>query len=146
MMRSNLYDTDFYGWTQQQAELLKDGRLSDLDVMHLMEEVEFMGGGERRELESRLELLFMHLLKWKFQPSHQGKSWELTIKEQRRKITRHLEKNPSLKSRLDEIARESYDDAILSAARETSLDENEFPEKMPWTLQQALETDYLPLP
>lgn len=143
-MRSNLYETDFYGWTQQQATLLKDGRLTDLDVMHLMEEIEFMGGSERRELESRLEVLFMHLLKWKFQPSHQGKSWELTIKEQRRKISRHLEKNPSLKSKMPEIVQEAYGDAMLSAARETGFDENLFPEKMPWTLQQALDADFLP--
>jgi hypothetical protein len=143
-MRSNLYETDFYGWTQQQASLLKDGRLNDLDVMHLMEEIESMGGSERRELESRLEVLFMHLLKWKFQPSHQGKSWELTIKEQRRKITRHIEKNPSLKSKLPEMVKEAYGDAMLSAARETGFDESLFPEEMPWSLQQALQMDFLP--
>lgn len=143
-MRSNLYETDFYGWTQQQAALLKDGRLSDLDVMHLMEEIEFMGGSERRELESRLEILFMHLLKWKFQPSHRGTSWTLTIKEQRRKITRHIEKNPSLKSKLPEMATEAYGDAVLSAARETGFDESTFPESMPWTLLQAFEANYLP--
>jgi len=143
-MRSTLYETDFYGWTQQQAALLKDGRLADLDVMNLMEEIENMGGSERRELESRLEVLFMHLLKWKYQPSHRGKSWTLTIKEQRRKIARRLEKNPSLKRELADMANEAYGDAILSAARETGLDETHFPEKTPWTLEEILESDYLP--
>ncbi|EHW1129308.1 DUF29 family protein [Salmonella enterica subsp. enterica serovar Kinondoni] len=50
----------------------------------------------------------------------------------RRKIARRLEKSPSLKRELPNMAVEAYGDAILSAARETDLDEREFPEVMPW--------------
>lgn len=56
----NLYNSDYYGWTQQQAELLRSGNLGELDVSNLLEEIESMGGSVRRELESRLEVLFMH--------------------------------------------------------------------------------------
>lgn len=42
---------------------------------------------------------------------------------QRRKIARRLEKSPLLKRELSEMAVESYGDAVLSAARETGLDE-----------------------
>lgn len=143
-MRNELYKADFYGWTQQQAELLRAGRLSELDTMNMIEEIESMGGSERRELESRLEVLFVHLLKWKFQPSHRGKSWELTIKEQRRKIARRLDKSPSLKRELSEMANEAYGDAILSAARETGFDENVFPQELPWTLLQAFDDNFIP--
>ncbi|EAA7389965.1 DUF29 domain-containing protein [Salmonella enterica] len=142
-MRS-IYTSDYYGWTQQQAELLRAGKLGDLDVNNLLEELESMGGSERRELESRLEVLFMHLLKWTYQPNFRGKSWTLTIKEQRRKIARRLEKSPSLKRELSEMAVESYGDAILSAARETGLDEENFPPEMPWTLADALREDFMP--
>ena len=48
------YDKDFYSWTQEQAELLKHGRFSELDIDNLIEEVESMGRSEKRELESRL--------------------------------------------------------------------------------------------
>lgn len=140
----NLYASDYYGWTQQQAELLRAGKLGDLDVNNLLEEIEAMGGSERRELESRLEVLFMHLLKWKYQPNFRGKSWVLTIKEQRRKIARRVEKSPSLKRELSEMAVEAYGDAVLSAARETGLDEKEFPQQMPWPLVDALSEDFLP--
>ncbi|EAA7382360.1 DUF29 domain-containing protein [Salmonella enterica subsp. houtenae] len=142
-MRS-IYTSDYYGWTQQQAELLRAGKLGDLDVNNLLEELESIGGSERRELESRLEVLFMHLLKWTYQPNFRGKSWTLTIKEQRRKIARRLEKSPSLKRELSEMAVESYGDAILSAARETGLDEENFPPEMPWTLADALREDFMP--
>lgn len=142
-MRS-IYTSDYYGWTQQQAELLRAGKLGDLDVNNLLEELESIGGSERRELESRLEVLFMHLLKWTYQPNFRGKGWTLTIKEQRRKIARRLEKSPSLKRELSEMAVESYGDAILSAARETGLDEENFPPEMPWTLADALREDFMP--
>ena len=68
-MSVNLYELDFHAWTQEQAAKLKSGRLSELDIGHLMEELESMGATERREIISRLTVLITHLLKWQFQPS-----------------------------------------------------------------------------
>ncbi|MEZ2578333.1 DUF29 domain-containing protein [Buttiauxella ferragutiae] len=79
-----------------------------------------------------------------FHPSHRGKSWQLTIKEPRRKIARRLDKSPSLKRKLSEMASEAYGDAILSAARETGFDENIFPQELPWTLLQAFDDNFMP--
>lgn len=62
------HETDFYTWTQEQAALLRAGRLAELDTTNLIEEIEDMGRGERRELEYRLSLLLAHLLKWLYQP------------------------------------------------------------------------------
>ncbi|ORM92193.1 DUF29 domain-containing protein [Pantoea cypripedii] len=138
------YDSDFYGWTREQADLLRSGKLAQLDTVNLLEEIESMGNSQRNELESRLEVLFLHLLKWTFQPSHRGKSWQLTIAEQRRKIERRLAKSPSLKHDLDEIALDAYGDAILSAARETGMDEHVFPESCPWSVEQAMTHDFFP--
>lgn len=132
------YDSDFYGWTQEQADLLRSGRLTELDTQNLLEEIEAMGRSERRELESRLQVLFMHLLKWEHQPSHRGKSWQLTIEEQRRKVSRVLSDNPSLKSKLPELMASAYGDAVIGAERETGLERSAFPESCPWTLEQAL--------
>ena len=46
------YEQDFYGWTQEQASLLKAGRLNELDIDNLIEEIETMGRSEKRALES----------------------------------------------------------------------------------------------
>ena len=73
-MSALAYHQDFYGWTQEQAKLLREHRLDELDLENLLEEVESMGKSEKRELESRLEVLLMHLLKWHYQPNFQGKS------------------------------------------------------------------------
>jgi hypothetical protein len=47
-MSANLYESDFFGWAQQQAELLKAGQLTELDTEHLIEEIEAMGRSERQ--------------------------------------------------------------------------------------------------
>ncbi len=138
------YERDFYQWAMEQADLLRSGRLSEIDVEHLIEEIENMGRSERRELESRFKVLITHLLKWRFQPSYRGHSWALTIKEQRRAIAHLLKDNPSLKSHLEDILNDAYELAILAAARETGLDERTFPSICPWESGQALDTGFLP--
>ena len=77
------YEEDFYAWTTHNVKLLREGKLSEIDVEHIAEEIESMGKSEKRELLSRLAVLMAHLLKWKFQPARRSKSWALTIKNQR---------------------------------------------------------------
>ena len=141
---ANLYESDFYAWTQDQAKLIKAKAFEQLDIAHLFEEVEDMGNRHADELESRLEVLLMHLLKWKYQPNLQSNSWHFTIKEQRRGIAKRLKKMPSLKSKLGELFIDAYDDAIFEAAKETGLAEAIFPQLCEWTLEQTLDAEFLP--
>jgi len=138
------YAQDFYGWTQEQAALLRAGRLSELDVGNLLEEVEAMGRGERKELASRLEVLLTHLLKWRFQPARRGNSWRSTIKEQRKRIADHVAENPSLLASLEEIFAKAYGYAVDAAERETGLDANTFPTECPWTFAETINEDFWP--
>lgn len=62
------YEQDFLIWTQQQAEYLKKGYWSELDVKNLIEELESLGRSEQKELSSYLQVLVMHLLKCQYQP------------------------------------------------------------------------------
>src|SRR6266566_8994894 len=81
-----LYDDDFFAWTNEQANLLRAGDLSLIDVLNLAEEIESMGKSLRRELRSRLIVLLAPLLKWQKQPGFRSKSWSATAREQRRQI------------------------------------------------------------
>jgi hypothetical protein len=135
-MAAGLYDHDFYAWANQQATLLRSGRLDAADLEHIAEEIESMGKAEKRELVNRLAILLMPLLKWCFQPAGRCTSWRLTIKEQRRELADHLADNPSLKARLSEALDSAYARAQLAAARETSLPEATFPTQCPWSYQQ----------
>jgi hypothetical protein len=132
-MQNNLYAADFFAWTQQQAALLKSGKYADIDFEHLAEEVEDMGKSEKRTLVSRLEVIMMHLLKWQYQPTHRGKSWRLTIKEQRIRLAEHLLENPSLKSALEESIQKAYKLSVVGAERETDLEC--FPEICPYKIE-----------
>ena len=138
------YDQDFYSWTQEQAELLKNGRFSELDIDNLIEEVESMGRSEKRELESRLTILLLHLLKWSYQEIGRGRSWQLSIDEQRIQFEETLDENPGLKPQLDEIVKKAYRLAVIQAARETKISKAVFPECCPWTLVQFIENGFYP--
>jgi hypothetical protein len=140
----SLYETDFHAWAREQAALLRSGRLETADLDHIAEEIESMGRSEQRTLESRLAVLMLHLLKWRYQPALRGRSWDLSIMEQRRRLERHLRQNPSLKARLDESMADAYGDAVIAAARETGLEPEAFPDGCPWTFEQMMDPAFRP--
>lgn len=139
-----LYDADFYGWTQVQAKLLRERRWRLVDLEHLIEEIESLGRQERRELVSRLAILLGHLLKWQHQPQRQSNVWLATIREQRRKVSRLIQQNPSLGPNLPEILQEAYEDGIDLAVQETDLPYQTFPDACPYSLEQILAAEFLP--
>jgi len=139
------YQNDFYSWTREQARLLREGRLAELDIEHLSEEIEDMGKSEQRALGSFLETLLIHLLKWAYQIHYPYKrSWQLTILEQRKRILRQLKNNPGLKPTLSEAMADAYDLARLGAERETGIPSDVFPERCPWTFEQIADPDFWP--
>jgi hypothetical protein len=143
-MSESLYDQDFYAWANTQAALLRAGKLEAADIENIAEEIESMGKSEKRELESRLAVLFLHLLKWQFQSERCGASWQATIRVQRHRLERHLEDNPSLKSKLDDTVIYAYRDAVIEAAAETGLPESTFPATCPWSFDQIMDEEFWP--
>ncbi len=51
-----LYSQDYTAWAKQMADLLKAGQFAELDIAHLLEELEGMGASERNELENRFNI------------------------------------------------------------------------------------------
>jgi len=143
-MDNPLYETDFYAWTRQQSELLRAGRLDQSDIGNIAEELDDMGKSLKRELESRLKILFIHLLKWQYQPGHRGNSWRYSIEEQRTELADHINDNPSLKSRLPEAMQRGYKYALTGAAKETGLPKTTFPSVCPWSFEQAMDNEFFP--
>lgn len=138
---------DYYAWTQEMVEKLRQGKLAEVNMEALIEEIEEMGRSERHELRNRLSVLLAHLLKWQYQPERRGRSWTTTIKEQRLMVQEVLEDNPSLRLQVQTIGKKAYLRAIQRAARETGLDEATFPasfEQTGWDWDQVLDMDYLP--
>jgi len=138
------YEDDVVAWAAEQASLLREGRLDQLDTEHLAEEIEDVGKSEQRELVSRMARLLAHLLKWQKQPGRRGASWQITIRNQRRGITRRLKETPSLRPKLAEPDWWAgvWDDATAQAAEETGL--SDFPETCPWDAREILNQEWFP--
>jgi hypothetical protein len=43
MSASRLYDEDFYAWANEQAALLRAGRMAEADIAYIAEEIESIG-------------------------------------------------------------------------------------------------------
>lgn len=139
------YETDFYLWTQQQADLLRQGQFNrvDLDLANIAEEIESMGKQDRRAVSRYLQNVLMHLLKWRYQPERRGTSWWMSIDNGRYQIADILEESPSLKSQMDALTTKEYSRARKNAAGETGLPLTTFPEQCPFTVEQ-ITGDYWP--
>jgi len=137
-----LYETDLHAWSLEQARLLREGRLGEIDAENIAEEILDVGRTEYDKLESALRVLLMHMLKWDYQPERRTRSWQNTIAIRRRHAERQLRKNPSLKSRLDEAVAEAFSDARLEASTETDMDVERFPESCPYDREAIMSRDF----
>jgi hypothetical protein len=138
------YEDDLFAWTQEQAALLRARAVDAIDWENLAEEIESMGGRDRRELESRLAVVLLHLLKWQAQPALRGSSWRKTLRTQRREIRKLLKQSPSLRREVPDLMRDAYADAVKDAIDETGLRADLFPSACPYTPDDVLDEDHLP--
>ena len=143
--RPSFYDDDFFRWTTEQADLLRQGRFAEADLGNIVEEIESLGRSEKRELESAYRLICLHLLKMIYPPSRATRSWLNTIVRERNTAESVLEDSPSLKSRRAALLNTAYRRARQEAAAETGLPLPTFPETPPFTLDQVEAEEFLPV-
>ncbi|AGF53064.1 sll0742 [Synechocystis sp. PCC 6803] len=144
MNTKNLYQQDRCLWAKTMADLLKERRLDQLDCQNLIKEIEDMGRSQKKSLKRNLEILLMHLLKWKYQPHKQSNSWRLSIDEHRERILKQLKESPSLKRHFDLVLDEAYGRARKEASIETSIDISRFPALNPFLKEEILDQEFLP--
>jgi hypothetical protein len=141
---SEPYLADFNSWLAQTTQLLREHRWQEIDITHLIEEVENLGKSERRGITSQLTRLLLHLLKWQHQPQRRSDSWLDSITDARTQIELAIEDSPSLKNYPTEQLKESYQRARRQAAKQTSLEISVFPVVCPYSIEQVLAEDWLP--
>ncbi|MCJ2141487.1 DUF29 domain-containing protein [Methylobacterium sp. E-066] len=132
------YADDVYTWVQEQVALLRAGRVDELDLDNIAEELSDVGSEQYDKLESAIEVLLAHVLKWDHQLERRSRSWSLTIAEQRVRIDRQLRRNPGLKSRIVEAVVEGYRLGQLRAAREMKRSPKTLPAECPYTWDDIL--------
>ncbi len=141
---SNLYSIDLNSWIGQTAQLLREARWQEIDVAHLIEEVEDLGKSERRGITSQLTRLLLHLLKWQYQPQRRSDSWLDSITDARTQIELAIEDSPSLKSHPATQLNDCYQRARSQAAKQTKLDISIFPIDCHYDLDLVLADGWLP--
>jgi hypothetical protein len=143
---AELYEEDFYAWTQTTAALIREGKWHALDQEAVAEEIESLGKSDWRELASRIAVLLRHLLKWRYQPERRqrGRSWRSTIWEQRSRLRRLLRQSPSLAPLVPLTLQEEYAEARQRASEETGLPLATFPPACPWEAKEVLDVDFWP--
>ena len=141
-----LYEQDFYAWTQEQAALLEAQKFDALDMANLVEEITSLGISQKHALGSHLKNLVMHLLKWHAQPSGRqtGHSWRSSIYNARDDIAVLLEDSPSLRREVPGLLARRYPAARMLAHDQTGLPLATFPETCPWTAAQVLDDGFWP--
>jgi hypothetical protein len=132
------YDRDFFTWTQETARAIEAGCFDDIDRAALADEVESLGKRDRREVQSRLAVIVMHMLNVKYQPEMESQNWRSTIKTQRREVAQVLADSPSLRIQVPALLLAAYPSARIDAAEETGLLLNTFPETCEWTALEVL--------
>jgi hypothetical protein len=73
-----------------------------------------------------------------------SRSWQSTLREQRRQTEKLLKESASLRSHLAALIDEAYPDALADALDETGLRPQAFPADCPFTVEQAQGLSYLP--
>lgn len=82
-----LYEDDRYAWALEQAALLRAGRLAELDLENLIDEVEDMAASDWRAARSHLGNIIEHLLKLEHSPARDPRNaWRASVREQRRQL------------------------------------------------------------
>ncbi|MEB3881859.1 DUF29 domain-containing protein [Lyngbya sp. CCY1209] len=144
MNDNQLYEDDFYTWSLQQAQLLREKQFDRVDWENVIEEIEALGRSEYRAFVSAIEQLTLHLLKWQYQRDYRSPSWRHSIDKQRIAIERIIEDNPGLQSRLDEAISKGYKYGRKGAIKETFMDAKIFPEVCPYTWEELTDDNFFP--
>jgi Domain of unknown function DUF29 len=144
MGMQELYELDFFEWTQAQAQLLSQGCFESADISHIAEELADLGKRDRRETESFLERLIAHLLKWQMQPAKRSISWRSSIRDSRAQLRRIFKQSPSLRRYAGESIADVYPDARGKASIETGLPLAACPTACPYSFDQLMDDDFLP--
>jgi hypothetical protein len=132
-----LYERDETAWLEAVSELIRLGRLDEVDFANLAEYLADMARRDRREVSSRLAVLIAHLLKWQHQPERRSGSWRGTIEVQRQELAELLESGV-LRNHAADILGKSYANGARQAAAETGLAVATFQADCPYSLDDLL--------
>lgn len=131
----------------QTVAQLKAQDLSQVDLENLIEEIESLGRNEKHAISSYLMQLCEHLLKikhWEFEREMCLRGWKREVINLRLQLQEALEDSPSLRLFLQDIFPKQYKNGRKLFLNASELEAKLIPEAPDFTLEQALDEDWLP--
>jgi hypothetical protein len=141
---SHGYNTDFVLWARDQAVRLREGRLEELDVENLAEELDALARAESFELFRRVARLMEYLFQWAHWPDARVPAWYMAVVEERDMIKRFLEDSPSLADEWADLYARAWGKARLGVLSATNVADVFVPEQCPWEKEQLLSLAFWP--
>jgi hypothetical protein len=144
---TSLYDTDYQLWLDRTAAQLRAREFKQIDLENLIEEIESLGKSDKRVISSYLMRLCEHLLKieyWQSERESCFRGWDLEVTHFRLQIQALLKDSPSLKNYLSENFVSEYGNGRKLFLKASQQDINLIPVEPSFTLEQALDEDWLP--
>ena len=144
---TSLYDTDYQLWLDHTVSQLKAQDFSQIDLENLIEEIESLGRSDKHAISSYLMRLCEHLLKIKYWESERElclRGWKREVINFRLQIQEALETSPSLKLFLQDVFVKQYRNGRKLFLNASELDARLIPPDPDFTLEQALDEDWLP--
>ena len=147
--KASLFDQDYCTWVKEQIRLLHLRQLEQLDLEHLPDELNTLVWLIEQKIETNLEVICNHLLKYKYAREHLNDepccdSWRSTLLKARWQIADELEASPSLQNYPAQELNERYQVAMEQVYQETQLLDGKLPKSCPWTVNQILDEHWLP--
>ena len=149
--RGDLYEEDFAAWVERQVGALRALAASgaappDLDLAHLIEEVEGLGGSERRGVENRVIVIVGHLLKLEYSPAAEPRrGWRDTVRAQRVQLERDL--SLTLRRHLFEVWDGLYPSArnlAVNGMRQDRVASDAVSTSCPYSFDQVTQQEWWP--
>jgi hypothetical protein len=139
-----LYELDDSQWLGETISLLRNHQFQQLDLEHLIEELEDLGKEKKNAVASLLEQVIRHLLLlqyWTKETEYNTINWQEEIYNFRTQLRRKITAN--LRNSLEEELNYIYEDA-LGFVKIKTANTVIFPSQCPYSLEQLLDRDWLP--
>jgi hypothetical protein len=140
-IHDRIYEQEYDRWLEQQIEALKKRDLTQLDLEHLIEELEGLGNEQKSAVESYTRRIIEHLLYCQYWMSERDRNlnhWRHEITVFRDDLETRLTTN--LRKHLDANCARLFKKAKRAAELNSGL---QMPDKL-YTLEQILDEDFLP--
>jgi hypothetical protein len=141
----SLYEQDEHLWLTETIKLLKENRLEQLDIENLIEELEDLSKRDKNRVESFFRQIIIHLLLlqyWTTEYEYNYRHWQGEVATVRIQLNRALTTN--LKQHLLNNVEDIYKESVFIVNQKTGLSLEIFPSICPYSLEQLLDTNWLP--